>query len=93
MVHTKAVQACLLVLLCSGTALAKSSRWERVLQAGADATVAQAPAAPAISSGPLVGARCLNTCDPQALDRHEDMSHQQWCTMVVLCDRSCAPAR
>lgn len=54
MVRTIAVQACLLVVLCSATAWAKNSRWERVLQAGADATVAQAPAAPAVSSGPLV---------------------------------------
>lgn len=57
-----ALQACLLVLVCSGTALAKNSRWERVLQAGADATVAQAPAAPAVSSGPPVGVPCLITC-------------------------------
>lgn len=63
MVRSTAVQACLLVLLCSATAWAKNSRWERVLQAGADATVAQAPAAPAVSSGPLVGVPCLLTAD------------------------------
>lgn len=57
MVSSRAVQACLLVALCFGTATAKMSRWERVLQAGADATVAQAPAAQAVSSGPLVSAR------------------------------------
>ena len=61
MVRSTAVQACLLVLLCSSAALAKNSRWERVLQAGADATVAQAPAAPAVSSGPLVGLPSLTT--------------------------------
>ena len=64
MVTPKAMQTCLLLLLCSGTAMAKMSRWERVLQAGADATVAQAPAvAPAaagVSSGPLVrGVLCI----------------------------------
>ena len=64
MVTPKAMQACLLLLLCSSTAMAKMSRWERILQAGADATVAQAPAvAPAavgVSSGPLVrGLLCM----------------------------------
>ncbi|CAK0785458.1 hypothetical protein CVIRNUC_008667 [Coccomyxa viridis] len=56
MVSSGAAQACLLVLLCSGSAMAKMSRWERVLQAGADATVSQAPAvapAAAVDSGPL----------------------------------------
>ena len=62
MVRAMVFQACLLVLLCSGSALAKTSRWERVLQAGADATVAQAPAAPAVSSGPLVGVPCHIAC-------------------------------
>ncbi len=57
MVSSGAAQACLLVLLCSGSAMAKMSRWERVLQAGADATVSQEPAvapAAAVDSGPLV---------------------------------------
>ena len=62
----KAMQACLLLLLCSSTAMAKMSRWERILQAGADATVVQAPAvAPAavgVSSGPLVrGLLCMTS--------------------------------
>lgn len=65
-VPLKTMQAGLLLLLCSSSALARDSRWERTLLAGSNATVAQAPAAPEVSSGPLVGI---------FVSRHADISH------------------
>ena len=42
----RSLQLCLLALLCgSGAVQAKNTRWERVLQGGANALLAQAPAA------------------------------------------------